>query len=224
VTLRARKRIRIARVSQSAQQHRTDNAYHHRLNCKRLEFSRGISRAWQGRRPRKQKVRLFTVAANAELTKGLLQELNPGPPIKSPAQWTFVRPFKNAPTNVSHGFQSAWFAGRADAPSHSNTFIPQGNRRMDTPSESCHSRCCAPRFHCTVPSVIKNEGLRDELEKPTTSIKEIPQSHGFNKARTAYTPGGAQRKLPTPIIKVYVLAARVKIQANHDAALVFIRV
>jgi hypothetical protein len=79
MTLRARKRIRIARVSQSAQHHRTDNAYHHGRNCKRLEVSRGIFLAWQGRLPRKQKVCLFSVAASAELTKGLLRELNPGP-------------------------------------------------------------------------------------------------------------------------------------------------
>ena len=30
---------------------------------------------------------------------------------------------------------STWFARHADTPSHSTTFIPQGNRRMDTPSE-----------------------------------------------------------------------------------------
>ena len=70
---------------------------------------------------------------------------------------------------------------------------------------------------------IKNGGLRDELEKPTASIEEVPQSHGFNKTRTSYTPGDAQRILPTPIIKVYVLAACAKIQPNHHAALVFIK-
>jgi hypothetical protein len=74
-----RNRIGIARDSQSAPHQRTHNAYHHSLNSKRLEFSRGGFLAWQGRRLLKPKVRLFSVAASADVTKRLLQELDPGP-------------------------------------------------------------------------------------------------------------------------------------------------
>ena len=69
------------------------------------------------------------------------------------------------------GKPSTWFARRADAPSHSNTFIPQGNRRMDTPSGNCYFRCCTFRFHCTVRnlSTLKIEDCRRAFETDGTN-------------------------------------------------------
>ena len=43
------------------------------------------------------------------------------------------------------GRPSTWFARHADAPSRSNTLVPKGDRRMDTPSTCKRSSCLGCR-------------------------------------------------------------------------------